>query len=146
MGKYRGYEKRIITAMCSTLLAGAIAVVFLEGVWGETKAITPGLTAPQPNPGWQIEGPADFAGKLMPRNIPGIRKRSEYPVHSGNSMPVLTPDPTIDYKILVTRPNPDIDYKILVIRPGWNMDGNTITLPPKANIPTIVIPKPAPER
>ena len=33
------------------------------------------------------------------------------------NMPMVRPDPNVDYKIRTARPRPDIDYKIKIVKP-----------------------------
>jgi hypothetical protein len=80
--------------------------------------------------------------------IPGDRLKNPAPAVSGSrrekffgNMPVVVPDSTIDYKILVMIPDPNIDYKIKNVFPNSRVfPRNMPQSPPKSN------PLPEPKR
>jgi hypothetical protein len=103
-------------------LAGAIVLFGMAAVtWAEEKA--PRKNTAKPDAGQKKTENGDTGEKTLKDNeitiIPGDRLKDLARTAPGyqvkrfrDSMPVVVPDSTIDYKILVMKPDPNIDYKI----------------------------------
>ncbi|MHB9027727.1 MAG: hypothetical protein ACYC9O_03050 [Candidatus Latescibacterota bacterium] len=109
---------------------GMVSVIILFGIaavsWAEEK--TPPKDTAKPDAGLKLKQyksgatedkstkdnevtiiPSDRL-KNLARIAPGIRVDN-----FRDSMPVVVPDTTVDYKILVMKPDPKIDYKIKIV-------------------------------
>jgi hypothetical protein len=62
-------------------------------------------------PSYQLQSPSWSAAALAARSA------AQRKVSRANGMPILEPDPTVDYKLRVKAPDPSVDFKLAIKSP-----------------------------